>query len=177
MDRVPPTRRQGPAPCRRSLRQADERRYACVGIRRWLRSPLLTPRGSVGVRTCAPQPTLCHIFNQRVYLLCVGVWRSSVVKTVSDSLETDFPMKAVLSIVKSGGRGTWPHRSRAASVTLYYSNRVEYTYSHVGVWRSSVARTVRDGEVVRSNRITPTIKYRNQSRFFFIPCCTLNAYA
>ena len=36
--------------------------------------------------------------------------------------------------------------------------RSAYTIFSVGVWRSSVARTVRDGEVVRSNRITPTMK-------------------
>ena len=34
--------------------------------------------------------------------------------------------------------------------------RSAYTIFSVGVWRSLVARTVRDGEVVRSNRITPT---------------------
>lgn len=33
-----------------------------------------------------------------------------------------------------------------------------YNNTSVGVWRSLVARTVRDGEVVRSNRITPTMK-------------------
>ena len=33
---------------------------------------------------------------------------------------------------------------------------LRYTYPHVGVWRSLVARTVRDGEVVCSNHITPT---------------------
>ena len=36
--------------------------------------------------------------------------------------------------------------------------RSVYTIFSVGVWRSLVARTVRDGEVVRSNRITPTRK-------------------
>lgn len=30
--------------------------------------------------------------------------------------------------------------------------------TYVGVWRSSVARTVRDGEVAGSNPVTPTMK-------------------
>gem|GEM_PF-5783704 len=34
--------------------------------------------------------------------------------------------------------------------------QIGYNHPYVGVWRSSVARTVRDGEVVCSNHITPT---------------------
>lgn len=36
--------------------------------------------------------------------------------------------------------------------------RSAYTIFSVGVWRSLVARTVRDGEVAGSNPVTPTIE-------------------
>ena len=38
------------------------------------------------------------------------------------------------------------------------SIRWTYTVFSVGVWRSLVARTVRDGEVAGSNPVTPTTK-------------------
>ena len=43
----------------------------------------------------------------------------------------------------------------------YYSTKVSaecILFFSVGVWRSSVARTVRDGEVAGSNPVTPTMK-------------------
>ena len=62
-------------------------------------------------------------------------------------------------------------RSRACSTSLYLLGEINFQKSNIfGVWLSLVERLVRDQEVGRSNRLTPT-KTKSTPRECFLFCC------
>ena len=60
-----------------------------------------------------------------------------------------------------------PDQVKSLSLDRFFTLYFTKIWPVVGVWRSLVARTVRDGEVVRSNRITPTNSTVLHSRSIF----------